>query len=573
MEQHNIQTTPLEPLTWETSEFRELYKLYWLMHSSQFDIKDRYTDRSGPYDDFYRKNGYLASPMPGKHEMLNNDIHPVFHKANWMAEFREFDEWYAKVSPAFQLASMFLSHPYMLKFWVHLRYGHAGFENGWVSLVEDPIEQDPPILEKIQDELRQVAKTVKFAFRAAEDMKDYVGFCEPNLLYACNIMENTAKRENIDCLRGLWYNPWNPTDCPTIFLHVDQYSKVFYHSTPMYELESNMHRAILLMHELAHACVKLWQPNTCSYHEPIVQISDIFPEAGFSWEQFALGGLILPMTWSGPTCCAEVEHVYPPTNPHALRLTVPIPASYFTQWFRRDTWEHLTERLDQLRVPSISRQTRIYQTRRLHGSSWVDHLIVDGKALPVPSLHDFCAEHPLHDDDYVLAPEEPLIPTSAGDIISRYQKIQAIDLDRKEKLEGSIPFSPHLYWHLTKLCCPYSQLNQLVDLGLIPADSASLERYTCVTGCWRCFLGDDEDCIAHPVPYSQCVEPEWPSKRTLFMRRSNAPVRCGLEQSRNTYRRARRELTRVKLEHIDPSCLTPSLIRLVEEGLDRDEAI
>jgi len=278
------------------------------------------------------------------------------------------------------------------------------------------------------------------------------------------------------------------------------------------------------------------------------------------------------MTRSGPTCCAEVEHLYPSTKPQALHLQVPLPTSYFTQWFRRDTWEHLAERLDQLRVPSISQQTRIYQVKRLHGSSWVEHLVVDGEALPSPSLQDLSANHPLPDNDYVLAPGESLIPTSAGDIISRYEKIQAIDLDKKEKLEGPAPFSRHLYWHLTKLCCPYSQLNELADLGLTPADGASPERYACVTGCWRCFLGDDKDRSAHPVPYSRRVEPEWPSKWSLFMRRSNTPVHCGLEQTRNTYRRVKRELTRAKLEHVNPNCLTPSLIRLIEEGVDCDEA-
>jgi len=199
------------------------------------------------------------------------------------------------------------------------------------------------------------------------------------------------------------------------------------------------------------------------------------------------------MTRSGPRCCAEVEHLYPSTKPEALHLVVPLPTTDFTQWFRRDTWEHLTERLDQLRVSTISRQTRIYQVRRLHGSSWVEHIVVDGEALPASSHRDLFANHPLLDDDYVPAPGEPLRPCSASDIISRYENIQAIVLDRKEKLEGSTQISSHLYWHLTKLCCPYSQLNELADLGLTPADGASPERYVCVTGCWRCFFGDDED--------------------------------------------------------------------------------
>ncbi|CAE7199893.1 hypothetical protein PTNB73_06174 [Pyrenophora teres f. teres] len=573
MQENNIETTPLGPLTWETPELRELYKIYWQVYRPQIcrDKVDPY--RQSAYDDFYEQNGYLVDSMPSEHEMLNNDIHPIFDKSNWVVEFDEFDEWYTEVSPALQLASMFLSHPYMLKFWIHLKYGHPGFENGWVCIEEDPMEHDPNILEKIKDELRLVADKVKFAFRVEEDMEGFLGSHEPDLLFARSRFEDAAMMSNVDYPKGVWYNPWSTTVTHNIFLPVHEYREAFRQHTSSQKLENNMQLAMILMHELAHAYVTLWQPSICKYHEPVLQGSDKYPEAGVSWEKFAIGGFFTRTDFEGPTCWREWDHACPSTTTHDLPIAVPLPTTYFSQWFCRDTWEHLTERLDHLRSPSIIRNTDTYLIKRLRGNYWEQYLIVDHEPWPAAHLGLY-AGHPLEDEEYSPEPGEPSIPTTAADIISRYEKIHALDVARFETMEDTKPHSPHCYWKLTKLCCPYSQINQLADNALNPADGATQERYFYVDGCLHCWqLAEDEDHPMHPVPYSRRVKPEYSIKRMLFTRKNDKPLRCGLPQKRTARRPAGRSITKAKLEHVDSACVTPDLEHLFRKGTGDGEAI
>jgi hypothetical protein len=73
-------------------------------------------------------------------ELLDNEFHPVFDKSNWITPFGydAFDNYYTLISPALRLASKFLEDPHMLKLWIHLRYGSAGFVNGWVGVEDSP---------------------------------------------------------------------------------------------------------------------------------------------------------------------------------------------------------------------------------------------------------------------------------------------------------------------------------------------------------------------------------------------------------------------------------------------------
>ncbi|KAF7579337.1 hypothetical protein PtrM4_035770 [Pyrenophora tritici-repentis] len=573
MQEHNIQTAPSGPLTWETPELRELYKLYWQVHRPEICRNEVDAYRSSAYDDFYEHNNYFSDSVPSEDEMLNNDIHPIFDKSNWVVGFDDFDEWYTTVMPALQLASMFISHPHMLKFWIHLKYGRPGFENGWVGVVEDPMEHDPDVVEKIKDELLQVARKVKFAFRIAEDMSGMGGMYEPSLWWARSKFEKAAETLGVDYPKGSWYNRWDNSVCRTVFLSVHYYTWFFHQFTPGHKLQSDMMLAKLLVHEMAHACTKMWQPDTCKSYEPATQGSDHFPEAGISWEQFAFGGLITGYDWQGPSSGLEWDHLYPSTISHGLPIAVPLPMTYFSQWFCRDTWEHLTERLDQLQVPTIARHTDIFLIKQLRGGYWEEYLIVDGEPWPAAHLAQY-EGHPLEDEEYTPAADEPAIPTTSADIISRYQEIYAIDVARYQEIEDAKPLPEHCYWEITKLCCPYSQIHSLADNALDPIGAASEEHYYVVHGCKYCWqLPHDVEPDVHPVPYSRRVEPEHPSKRTLFTRKSNTPVRCGLPQKHTALRPAGRSIVKATLEHVDPACVTPALEQLFGEVAVDGEAV
>jgi hypothetical protein len=86
----NMKTTPLPPLTWDTPAFRNLFTSYWDIHRSTFyEFSDATHEYNGPYRDFYNQGGYTNATVPTEEEMLDNDIHPIFAKSNWITDFSD----------------------------------------------------------------------------------------------------------------------------------------------------------------------------------------------------------------------------------------------------------------------------------------------------------------------------------------------------------------------------------------------------------------------------------------------------------------------------------------------------
>jgi hypothetical protein len=371
----HISETPLPPLTWAVPQLRDLFELYWKVHKD--GLPQFFPSAEEPYNgantDFYRTNGYLPGPIPHQDKMLDNEIHPIFEKRNWITPFcaesypsQGFDQYYTLILPALRLAFKFLEDPQMLKFWIHIRYGDPGYVNGWVGIKESPQEQDPEMIEKIKEELRNAAGKVTFTFLAEEDMEGFQGMCYPNLRWISRLYESCANKPADS--RATWYNEWyNAQDKeirPTIVLSVDEYWRAFARYPSPTKLRQNFNLAWIILHEFAHASIMLWQPEISGLEEPIIQPTDIFPEAGLSWEHFACGGDIWSTPSNGPMMCKEFDHQYPSFEPGTFPLRTPVPWSCITQWFLKDTWENITERLDRLQVPSIRLQTDVYQTTR-----------------------------------------------------------------------------------------------------------------------------------------------------------------------------------------------------------------
>jgi hypothetical protein len=281
---HSITAERLPPFTSKTPEFRELLKSYWESHNngvSQLDYTSLDQPSSGVYAEFYRANGYLASSVPHEDEMLDNDVHPIFGKLNWIMHLSDFDRYHTLILPALRLASKFLEDPHMLKFWIYLRYGDAAFVNGWVGIAESPREHDPKIVEKIKGELRNVLGKVEFMFVMSKDMvQGAEAACTPDLCRVCEIFEDRAKTAGLARPKGVWHNPWAKQQRPTILLSIRDYWLAFEKMPPALQLKWNFHRAWVIMHELAHALSMLWRPEISRKDEPIMQPSDRFPEAG-----------------------------------------------------------------------------------------------------------------------------------------------------------------------------------------------------------------------------------------------------------------------------------------------------
>ena len=83
------------------------------------------------------------------------------------------------------------------------------------------------MLDKVKEELRNVAGKVKFSFLINEDMGQASGWCESDLRDVCKIFDSCAKEAEVADPEGIWHNLWDEEVRPTIMLNVRAYYRAF----------------------------------------------------------------------------------------------------------------------------------------------------------------------------------------------------------------------------------------------------------------------------------------------------------------------------------------------------------
>jgi hypothetical protein len=367
-----IHTTALPPLAWDTPEFLNLFKSY--REGNAWDEKpvlpEAHAQYSGQYSEFYRNNGYIGKPAPDASQLIDNAIHPIFAKANWMAGYQFFDEWYDLVKPALALASKLITDPHMLLWWLHVRHGSPTFLNGCVGIKEDPENIPSDALEAIARDFEKIAGSVKFTFLCHDDMKGAVARYSTNVHGLRRTFENAAESRGYSRPKGMWYNQWSAAEQDTILLHEQYYHIPF--EEDRYEsgqqLAHHFQLAATLVHELGHLAVQTWRSEISRFNEPLAHADDGFPEAGNSWENFAFGGHLSEEGNGGPPIRAEFDHVYPAQNWSALPITAPVPVDWTARWFLQSTWSNVAELHESLKLPTIRRQQDIYLVMRFRNT-------------------------------------------------------------------------------------------------------------------------------------------------------------------------------------------------------------
>ena len=96
----DMQATPLPTLSWNTPEFLQLFEDYWEIdyweskaHQVPPVLSTPQHQYAGPYAKFYRNNSYLEIPEPQPSHLLDDLVHPIFDRSNWITGYGSFDEW------------------------------------------------------------------------------------------------------------------------------------------------------------------------------------------------------------------------------------------------------------------------------------------------------------------------------------------------------------------------------------------------------------------------------------------------------------------------------------------------
>jgi hypothetical protein len=288
------------------SEFRTLLDERW--STPNFHGEPHNTDENAPSEpvlhEFLTKNGYIGSqPLP-EDQLLDNVVHPNFRRSNWIVNDKNFDEMYKDMAPALRLVSKFLKDPYMLKWWIYLLHGRYGFVRGWVGLQDNAREHTEKALSDIYAALTDVAN--RDSFVVLKINVDLSGLCCHALNDRRRVLAHVGEDPAGSRDYKYRYNPWDRSRNPVIAISQSMFYRASEGDSPALRFRHKFNMARILLHELAHACMAIWHPEP--RQEILVQSSDLFPESGHSFEQFAFGGNVRTSSGPGPSVCGDLGH-------------------------------------------------------------------------------------------------------------------------------------------------------------------------------------------------------------------------------------------------------------------------
>jgi hypothetical protein len=232
-----------------------------------------------------------------------------------------------------------------------------------------------------------------------------------------------------------------------------------------------------------------------------------------------------------------IEHVYPPQSSMDPYLSAPVPASYMMQWFFKDTWNYLPQRLEKLQLPTIHQQADVYIVSLIHGEESISVLYVKGRnqspwyereiiecrkeshsnrtspdtddlnpgAMSHKGSEEFALKSTSTCDDspkgsltdimrkMELEPKKRFRwPTEAADVIALYKRVWRRDVQqakqmntsKQEKVLGRYE-EPHFYSNLTRMCCPTIQIDTRI-ISMPQPDTEVAKRYEFTDCCRLC---------------------------------------------------------------------------------------
>jgi hypothetical protein len=309
-----------------------------------------------PLREFFAQEGIINESSYPSDCMIDNDIHTIFYRCNWRWPGcnSEMDAFYEAVRPALRLASRWLDNDSsLMDWWVHLYYGERTIhENGSVYLAEHPAEKQPNARHYVRGLIRNLAGTIPFTFLHDQDLDGAEGNCSGNA-------ETFAKFVDPDVEYTLSEGPHSSalSDMdPVLTIALSHYHFLIdareTHSHEFYVRQFDF--ASTLVHELSHACFLKWNPFQLD--EPLINLSDTFPEAGKSWEAFVFGAALMASS-SGEDLmhCKDMDHFLSEFGLYAF-----VPTSWLRQWWLKDTWSAIEANRSRMLAPSVRRDTSLF---------------------------------------------------------------------------------------------------------------------------------------------------------------------------------------------------------------------
>ncbi|KAL8846521.1 MAG: hypothetical protein Q9221_008397 [Calogaya cf. arnoldii] len=283
---------------------------------------------------------YGAMELEGcKHSDLDNDIHPLFDRDRFDDTP---DHIYDQLIPGLRLASLYLSHPSCMQFWVTLAKGERRVDLVMSERYHETRHRISRNSRMTKENVKEVtgyikdlgnAKAIHFSFANGLEFQGSSAFGTSNTI--CSFLHGS------ECHRA------GSVQCCHVRLHSDFYIIAKKLSTMVYpdpaqKLRFNFILANLLVHEMAHSIeLSQWRNRAPSPFEPFL-LHHNEAELGRMWESYMFGGQTSPIndrvdgvygiaTWNWPPPFGEM-------NPERT-ICYALPMKFIENIQQKSTWE------------------------------------------------------------------------------------------------------------------------------------------------------------------------------------------------------------------------------------------
>ncbi|KAI4265639.1 MAG: hypothetical protein L6R38_009272 [Xanthoria sp. 2 TBL-2021] len=278
-----------------------------------------------------------------KDSTLDNEIHPLLDRDRFDDTP---DHIYDQLIPGLRLASLFLSHPSCMQFWVTLAKGERRVDHVMSERYHKPrhrISRNVPMTtENVKEVIGYMkdlgnAKAIHFTFANGLTFQDSSAFGTAHII--CNFQSDLESHQ-----------AGNVQRCH-VRLHSDFYIIAKKLSTMVYpdpaqKLRFNLILATLIVHEMAHAIeLSQWRNRAPSPFEPFF-LHHNEAELGRMWESYVFGGQTSPIndrvdgiygvsTWDWPRPLGEM-------NPERT-ICYALPMKFIENIQQKSTWQQAYE--------------------------------------------------------------------------------------------------------------------------------------------------------------------------------------------------------------------------------------
>ncbi|KAF2121188.1 hypothetical protein BDV96DRAFT_594413 [Lophiotrema nucula] len=436
-------TTSQPRLTWDNPNMRSLHKRYWAKHHRDFSqasfshMQEWSSNSNDPFVRYCIANGYLHTPPLNEDELLDNEIHPILARENWLIESDISIDWF-----------------------VHLRYGELCHDDVGRLYIEASHTQHtelPRLRAIVRKDLRALAGKIRFTWLSNRTpgldwLTGTAGLTQLSVKYMIDIYEADLD-ESPDQTFWLCGEAIEEVGTPTICLPIDMYyATLASQGNPMLYQSTLFRRylgqAIILVHEIAHAVGILWGQSSADGIEVLHSHSDAFPELGLSWERHVFGGK-LGCELTGPSMAMTIEDSYPSDGQMTSTPMVTfLKMDYVNQFFLKKTWEHLDQVREKLYAPTIDRSDEFFRFGRFLDGGFTYVVYINEDTVPDEYMY-----HRLQERENVVITWEQNAARKyhLAEVVRYYRKIWKLE-QADAWASGTYPAwlaEPHFYHYLT----------------------------------------------------------------------------------------------------------------------------